>query len=416
MRSGGAGDVTPGEVAAIVGTGLLLAVSAAVSVAGRSLSRLQRREWASGSLAGDVDEMGSSAVEVAFVSMGMVRQLLLVGLAIQIAGLGARHAWQPWLVAPMGVTVAAYLVVDKLLPYWLVALVGPAAVLSAGALWFRLVRFLFGPLAGYLSRTADRARARNRADRDDAERDDLGAFLDLAEEEGLVSESEEALLRSVADLDETTVREVMTPRVDVIAIDAKESLAQLRRLIAEHRFSRIPVVTDDLDHVVGLVNLKDLLAALQDQLDEEPVTSIVRPAFFVPESKRVSELLGEFQRRREQMAIVVDEYGGTAGLATLEDVLEEIVGEIQDEDEPEERLVEIRADGAIVAGKAEIEDVEEAIGRPIQEGEFHTIGGMVFTHLGRVPEPGERFDCADLHIEVLEADDRRIHRIRITTL
>jgi CBS domain containing-hemolysin-like protein len=360
--------------------------------------------------------MGSSAVEVAFVSMGMVRQLLLVGLAIQIAGLGARHAWQPWLVAPMGVTVAAYLVVDKLLPYWLVALVGPDAVLSAGALWFRLVRFLFGPLAGYLSRTADRARALNRADRDDAERDDLGAFLDLAEEEGLVSESEEALLRGVADLDETTVREVMTPRVDVIAIDAKESLAQLRRLIAEHRFSRIPVVTDDLDHVVGLVNLKDLLAALQDQLDEEPVTSIVRPAFFVPESKRVSELLGEFQRRREQMAIVVDEYGGTAGLATLEDVLEEIVGEIQDEDEPEERLVKIRADGAIVAGKAEIEDVEEAIGRPIQEGEFHTIGGMVFTHLGRVPEPGERFDCADLHIEILEADDRRIHRIRITTL
>ena len=116
------------------------------------------------------------------------------------------------------------------------------------------------------------------------------------------------------------------------------------------------------------------------------------------------------------MAIVVDEYGGTAGLATLEDVLEEIVGEIQDEDEPEERLVEIRADGAIVAGKAEIEDVEEAIGRPIREGEFHTIGGMVFTHLGRVPEAGERFDIEGLHIEVLDADERRIHRIRITTL
>ena len=408
--------MTPTEVAAIVGTGLLLAVSAATSVAGRSLSRMQRREWASGNLADDVDEMGSSAVEIAFVSMGVARQLLLVGLTIQIAGLGARQAWEPWLIATLGVAVGAYLIADKLLPYWMVAFIGPDAVLSVGAPWFRLVRLVFGPVAGYLSRTADRARARNLADTDDSERDDLGAFLDLAEEEGLVSESEEALLRGVADLDETIVREVMTPRVDVVAIDAKQSLAQLRRLIAEHRLSRIPVIADDLDHVVGLVNLKDLLGALQDQLDEEPVTSIVRPAFFVPESKHVSELLGEFQRRREQMAIVVDEYGGTAGLATLEDVLEEIVGEIQDEDEPEQRLVEIRADGAIVAGKAEIEDVEEAIGRRIQEGEFHTIGGMVFTYLGRVPEPGERFDCADLHIEVLEADDRRIHRIRITTL
>ncbi len=408
--------MTPGEVAALIGTGLLLAISAAVSVAGRSLSRLQRREWASGTLAGDVDEAGSSAVEVAFVSMGVARQLLLVGLAVQIAEYGVRHAWQPWLLAPLVVTIAVYLIVDKLLPYWLVALVGSDRVLRAGALWFRLVRLLFGPLASYLSRTADRARARNLANTDDALRDDLGAFLDLAEEEGLVSESEEALLRGVADFDETIVREVMTPRVEVIAIDAKESLAHLRRLIAEHRFSRIPVVTDDLDHIVGLVNLKDLLAALQNQLDEEPVTSIVRPAFFVPESKHVNELLGEFQRRREQMAIVVDEYGGTAGLATLEDVLEEIVGEIEDEDEPEERLVEIRADGVVVAGKAEIEDVEEAIGRSIREGEFHTIGGMVFTHLGRVPEPGERFDCEDLHVEVLDADERRIHRLRITTL
>ncbi len=408
--------MTPWEIGGLVGAGLMLLVSAAVSVAGRSLSRLQRRQWASGALTADVDEGGSSAVEVAFVSMGLARQLLLVVLAIQITWLGMQHAWQPPVIAPLGVTLIAYLLVDKLLPYWLVALVGSEGVLGAGALWFRFVRLVFGPLAGYLSRTADRARARNLADTDEAARDDLGAFLDLAEEEGLVSESEEALLRGVADFDETIVREVMTPRVDVVAIDATGSLAELRKLIAEHRLSRIPVVADDLDHVVGLVNLKDLLAALQDQPDGESVTSIARPAFFVPETKHVSELMGEFQRRREQMAIVVDEYGGTAGLATLEDVLEEIVGEIQDEHELDTRLVEIRADGAIVAGKAEIEDVEEAIGRPIQEGEFHTIGGMVFTHLGRVPEPGERFDCADLHIEVLDADDRRIHRIRITTL
>ncbi len=407
--------MTPGEIAALVGTVALIIVSAAVSVAGRSLSRLQRREWTTGSLADDVDEVGSSAVEVAFVSIGVARQLLLIGLAMQIANVGARFGWQPPLLAPLVVAAMAYLVVDKLVPYWLVAWMGSDTVLAVGGRWFRLVRVVFGPLAGYLSRTADRARARNLEDQDAAERDDLGAFLDLTEEEGLVSESEEALLRGVADFDETIVREVMTPRVDVIAIEATASLAELRGLIAGRRLSRIPVVADDLDHVVGVVNLKDLVAALQGQQDDESVTSIARPAFFVPESKHVSELLGEFQRRREQMAIVVDEYGGTAGLTTLEDVLEEIVGEIQDEDEPEERLVEIRADGAIVAGKAEIEDVEEAIGRQIQEGEFHTIGGMVFTHLGRIPEPGERFDCSDLHIEVLEADDRRIHRIRITT-
>ena len=137
--------MTAGEVAALIGTGVLLAISAAVTVAGRSLSRLQRREWASGTLADEVDEVGSSAVEIAFVSMGVARQLLLVGLSVQIAVHGVRHAWQPWLVAPLVVTIAAYLIVDKLLPYWLVALVGSDRVLRAGAPWSRLVRLVFGP-------------------------------------------------------------------------------------------------------------------------------------------------------------------------------------------------------------------------------------------------------------------------------
>jgi len=320
-----------------------------------------------------------------------------------------------WTVAAStGAAFGMVLLVDKLLPYWGVALSGPGRVLRVLHVLFAAERMAFRLPAGHLQRAARRARLRHREDNGEPERGDLGTFLDMAEEEGLVTESEEALLRGVAEFEDAVAREVMTPRVDVVAIDSDAVLADLQALIAEHRFSRIPVISDDLDHVVGIANLKDLVTALGEGTGGEPLTRIVRPAHFVPETKKVSELLSEFQHRREQLSIVVDEYGGTAGLVTLEDVLEEIVGEIQDEDENEEPLIEVGSDGITVSGKAEIEDVAEAIGVEVAEGDFHTVGGLVFTELGRVPVSGESFEYGGLRFDILDADERRVHRVGVS--
>ena len=319
------------------------------------------------------------------------------------------------LAAGAAVAVVLYLLFDKLLPYIAVTILGGSRVLRIGRPVFAAERFVFGPFARLLGKMVGRARARDLESEPDAERSDLGDFIDLAEEEGMVTESEEALLRGVADFEEAVVREVMTPRVDIIAIDSDATLSDLRKVIAKHRLSRIPVMERDLDHVVGIAHLKDLVAALEQDNEAAPISSIARSAWFVPETKRVNELLDEFQSRQIQLAIVVDEYGGTAGLVTLEDAVEEIVGEIQDEDEVPPTLIERHDDHVVASGMAEIEELEEALGVTVPEGDFHTVGGMVFNHFGHVPEVGDRLDVRGLQIEVLEADERRIHRVRISS-
>lgn len=402
---------SPAEIALVVGLALLLWATGAVAVAVRSLNRVQRRAWVNGGRREAIEEGGADAVEEAFIAFGLARQTLLVLLVARVMFTLVATGWP--VAAATGAAFATVLVFDRLLAYWSVALLGPGRVLHALQALAAAERMIFRWPAGHLQRTARRARLRHREEKGEPARGDLGTFLDMAEEEGLVTESEEALLRGVAEFEDAIAREVMTPRVDIVAIDSDAVLTDLQTLIAEHRFSRIPVVSDDLDHVVGIANLKDLVTALGEGTGDEPLTRIVRPAHFVPETKKVSELLSEFQRRHEQLAIVVDEYGGTAGLVTLEDVLEEIVGEIQDEDENEEPLIEVRADGIIVSGKAEIEDVAEAIGVEIAEGEFHTVGGLVFMELGRVPVRGESFEYGALRFDILDADERRVHRVSV---
>lgn len=396
--------------------GLLVYALAALTVAARRLGRFQRRAWAEGRRPGDEPDVenGSTTTEIAFIALGLGRQLALVFLVVQIVlrTTGAEAAIRPALA--FGASIPAYLLLDKLLPYWTVGWFGPERVLALGRPLVWIDRVLLGPVATYLARAS--ARSRGPDSELAGERPDLGAFLDLAEEEGMMSESEEAILRGFADFEDTVAREVMTPRVDVVSIEEQATIGDLRSLIARHKLSRIPVTRDDLDHVAGVVHLKDLVSALDEGDDSLSIREIMRPAWFVPETKKVSELLQEFQQRQAQLSIVVDEYGGTAGLVTLEDVLEEIVGEIQDESEEQENLVVPEGDGVLASGKAEIEDVEEALEFEVPDGDFHTVGGMVFTHLGHVPKAGEAFDFGGLHIEVLAADDRRIHRVRITPL
>jgi putative hemolysin len=225
------------------------------------------------------------------------------------------------------------------------------------------------------------------------------------------------LLRSVVDFGETLVREVMTPRPDIVAIRSDATVDDLRRLVQEQEYSRLPVYTDNLDNIAGLIIVKDLIQMAEVPRGDRPVTEIMRPASFVPETKRVTDVLREFQQKRFQIAIVVDEYGGTAGLVTVEDVVEELVGEIRDEYDIEAEPVVRESDDAYVfSGKVSFKDMVDRIGVQVEEGEFETVGGFVLTRVGRVPAVGEHFDIDGLQIEILEAERRRIHKVRVRKL
>jgi len=233
------------------------------------------------------------------------------------------------------------------------------------------------------------------------------------EDEDVISQEEgRELLQSVVDFTETVAREVMTPRPDIVAVRMDATLQDLRGLFREQQYSRMPVYGDNLDNIVGIVYVKDLVAL--PPTAEPPITTLMRAAYFVPESKRVSELLKEMQRRQAQMAIVVDEYGGTAGLATVEDLLEEIVGEIRDEYDVESETVVDEGNGTFVfSGKVNVDEVHDRLGIEVEREGFETVGGYLLSHLGRMPYVGERFDVDGLDVEVLEVERRRIAKIRL---
>jgi putative hemolysin len=244
------------------------------------------------------------------------------------------------------------------------------------------------------------------------------AQTDAAEEQGLIEGDERRLLQSIVDFGDTLVREVMTPRPDMVAVGAGATYDELRALFREQEYSRIPVYKENLDNIVGFVFIKDLLRldapeSGQAQLQPE-LARFIRPATFVPETKRVAEMLKEFQRKQVQIAIAVDEYGGTAGLVTIEDLLEEIVGEIRDEYDVEIEPVVDEGHGAFVfSAKVNIDEVRDRLGVEIEPEGFETVGGYVLTRVGRVPAVGETFDIDGLQVEVLEAERRRIHKVRM---
>ena len=246
-----------------------------------------------------------------------------------------------------------------------------------------------------------------------ATEEEVQAYIDVGREEGILEKEEEKLLLSIVDFGDTRVREVMTPRTDIAYMDVASSLTVLADLFVETKYSRIPVVRGSIDRVVGIVHVKDLLESIRKGSSGR-IADLVREAYFVPETKKVSELLREFQRRHLYMAIVVDEYGGVSGLVTVEDLLEEIVGEISDEHEDEREMVTPAGEQRYsVSGKANIALVRELFDRGPEEEEYSTLGGFLAARLGHIPRPGETHSEADLLFTVEEADRRRVHRVRI---
>jgi putative hemolysin len=237
--------------------------------------------------------------------------------------------------------------------------------------------------------------------------------------EAPLHEEEKVLISSIFDMTKTIVREVMVPRVDMHCLEQNRSLAEVCGEVSQTAHSRLPVYVNTLDNIVGLFLVKDLLrCSSPEQLAATKVKDAMHPIPFVPETKSVSELLREFQRTRRHMAVVVDEYGYTAGLVTIEDLLEEIVGEIQDEFDDDQKLFMKTKDGGfIVDAKMSIPDIAEETGIELPEdNQYDTMGGFVVTTLGKVPQQGDTFQANGIRVTVLEADDRRIHKVKLLPL
>ncbi len=263
--------------------------------------------------------------------------------------------------------------------------------------------------------------AENREDdvtRDDNSDNELQAFLDVGEEEGIIEESEGEMIQSIIRFSDRTVTEVMTPRTSIVAVEAESTIEQVRDIMIESKYSRLPVYRDQIDHIEGVIYVRDLITYWKEGQPSQRAIDIARVTYFVPETKPIDELLHDMQKAKAPMAIVIDEYGGLAGLVTLEDLIEEIVGEIEDEDEPEPQETEVdmvdeSEDVSIVRGGVEIGKIERRFDIELAADDFTTVAGLVINQLGHLPVIGEQLEFKGLHFMVIEADERRVSRIRI---
>jgi CBS domain containing-hemolysin-like protein len=276
---------------------------------------------------------------------------------------------------------------------------------------FALLRRLAAPLITLLRKLEERPIEEEMRE---ASEEELDTFIDEATEEGIIEEQEGDLLKSVVEFGDTLVKEIMTPRRNMVCIRREATFGALRELILAEKYSRFPVYRDRVDNIEGLVIAKDWIAYSGDEHKDQPIDPIIRPAYFVPESMRVSWLLKELQRQKQKLAIVVDEHGGVAGLVSLEDLVEEIVGEIQDEyDQEEVPITEIGPQEFAISGEVNVDDVEKRLGRELAEDNFITVSGLITHHLGRLPKRGEKLAIRGLAFEILDVDQKRIKKVKV---
>ena len=348
-----------------------------------------------------------------YVATRLLRGLLFASAAVVLArliGVSTPQAVGLLLLA----LVTFVLVCEQLVPSVLVRRDAGRVLELLLPSFDRTLRVL-GPVTGGLLRLAHRPRrSEMRANRNG--KPDEAEASESTDPEATIGDTEERkLLQSVVDFGGTLVVEVMTPRPDIVAIAHDATVNEFRALFAQKEYSRIPVYRENLDHILGFVFAKDLVALDGLPGSSKIVPRLLRPAHLVPEGKRVADLLRELQVEHVQSAIVVDEYGGTAGLVTIEDLLEEIVGEIRDEyDGDESEPIVDEGDGAFVfLATVSVGDMCERLGIAVERDGFETVGGYLLTRLGRVPAAGETVDVDDLTVEVLEAERRRVRKVRM---
>ena len=285
--------------------------------------------------------------------------------------------------------------------------------------FFPVMTFIADPF----QKLFDRSKRKDQANEDGEEGEetddsgDLQALIDVGAAEGILEEEEGELIHSIIEFADTLVSEVMTPRPDIVAVPETATVCEAREIMLDSKYSRLPVYRDHMDNVEGIIYVRDLLQCWSDGTEDENIKPLIRSVYFVPETKPVDELLKEMQKAHVQLAMVIDEYGGVCGLVTVEDILEEIVGEIEDEDIAGDELEEIVEAGEgkyEVIGSTEIGKIERLFDMEIEADDFTTIAGLVINESGKVPPVGEQFKFRGLEVEVLEADERRIGRLRVS--
>jgi len=338
----------------------------------------------------------------------LVQILLLLGLLTVVSTFATFGVLHPWIWG--GMTFLAGWLATEVLLLRHGAMSDPEKIVARLLPVITSASWLLAPLAIPVRKIFEK-RARQTAT--SATDQEVQAYIDVGREEGILEKEEEKLLLSIVDFGDTRVRAVMTPRTDILWIDVASPVAVLADLFVSSKYSRIPAVRGTIDTVAGTVHVKDLFEAIHEGKPRS-IAELTREAYFVPESKKVSELLKEFQRRHLWMAIVVDEYGGVSGLVTVEDLLEEIVGEISDEHEDEREAVSKTGESSYsLSGKESIETIGELFGRGPEEGDFTTVGGFLAARLGHIPRPGETHRESNLVFTVEEADRRRVYRVRV---
>ena len=363
-------------------------------------------------------KLGVSSARAA-LSMQLLSQLftaaiaLILGYATFMAG---RWTWGE--IAQAAISIVLIIVIfNRLIPYllfirtrgdWLAKFIPVLKLL----IWLALPLTI---LLGFSMSVASLAEPQETGEQEHPS-EAVDALLEAGTEEGILEESDRELIQSVVEFGDKIVREIMTARPDMLAVPASTTIEQLTELLQKKPHSRIPIYDPDLDHIQGIVFAQDLLQIRDEDARTQIVAKLMRPLPFVPEMKKVSELLREMQREKIQMAIVIDEYGGVAGLVTLEDMLEEIVGDIGSEHERRPQIVRESESSYVLPGATDLDMLEELFDYRPSVVEATTVAGLISEIAGRIPQPGEYVEHNRLRFDVLESTDRRIERVRVSKL
>lgn len=246
--------------------------------------------------------------------------------------------------------------------------------------------------------------------------EDLQAFMEVGTAEGIIEDRDREMIESMVEFSETRTGEIMTPRTEIVGLPSGSTIRAARDLIIEQKYSRLPVYRDSIDNIEGVIYVRDLMQAWALGKENELIDDILRPAYFVPETKSAADLLKTMQFEHVQIAIVIDEYGGVAGIVSLEDIVEEIVGEIEDEDIEEQEIIEIveNQDGYWdVLGSTEIDKIERIFDLDLEDDDYTTIAGMITSVAGHIPKTGDVIDINGISAEILEADEKKVHQVRL---
>ncbi len=395
---------------------LLLVIAAAAEASVASASRVRLRTLASkgdrraSALLNYVDRRAST-----LGALAVVRNLAVVtatALGIFVVTRERGHTWGV-LGAAAALTLIIVAVLDAL-PRLIVARNAERWGMRLSA-FIGLFRTIFGPIAGAINQGLSSVVQIPPEEEEDAT-DEILRLAEIETDGEPIEEEERQMIRGIIEMEDTIAREIMAPRIDIVGLDETETIDDALKLIVEKGFSRIPLYNETIDNITGIIYAKDLLRCITENR-RPTLTEIARPPYFIPESKRVDELLAELRQSKVHIAIVVDEYGGTAGLVTIEDLLEEIVGEIQDEYDREEAPIErVNDSEAILDARVGMYALSELFGfePDDEEADYDSVGGFVYHHLGKVPVAGDEVRVDGLTLRVLSVLGRRIKKIRVT--